>query len=571
MPTPPDTDRARLDADLAVLQARATEWARLPLALKIEMLEDLRPRLGAVAARWVAAASEAKGLPGDSPWRGEEWVSGPWAVLQYLEPLAETLRHVEAGTLAERVAGRVRQRPDGQTIVEVLPDGLMDRVLLSGVEAEVWQAPGVTPETLVGTMAGVYQDPAPEGAVALVLGAGNIASIPPLDVLYRLYAEGEVVLLKMNPVNAYLGPILEEAFAAFVEAGYLRIAYGDADVGGTLTTHEAVDTIHMTGSERTFDAIVFGTGPEAADRKRRDAPVNDKPFSSELGGVTPCVVVPGDWSEPDLDFQAERVVTSKMHNSGFNCIGTQLLVLPEAWPQREAFLDAVRRVLASLDDRPAYYPGAQDRIEAAASEHEDAERFGTSRLLVEIDPEADAAAFTEEFFGPVLYVATLPGGDDAGAWLDDAVAFCNERVMGTLGITVLVHPRTQRRLGDRFEDAVARLRYGTIGVNLWAGAGFFAPQAAWGAFPGHVRNDIQSGSGTVHNALLFGQPQKTVVTGFWAPFPRSVFFGERHAAPPPLWFVTNASAAETAEKVTKYAADPSALRLPGIVASALRG
>ena len=571
MDTPSDTDRAQIDADLAVLRARATEWARLPLSLKIEMLEGLRPRIGAVAARWADAASEAKGLPSESPWRGEEWVSGPWALLEYLEPLAKTLRHVEADTLHERVEGRVRQRPDGQTIVEVLPDGLLDRVLLSGVEAEVWQEPGVTPETLLQTMAVFYDDMAPEGAVSLVLGAGNIASIPPLDVLFKLYAEGEVVLLKMNPVNAYLGPLLEEAFAAFVEAGYLRFAYGAADVGSYLTAHPEVDSIHMTGSEATFNAIVFGTGPEADERRRRDEPVNDKPFSSELGGVTPCVVVPGPWSEPDLDFQAERVVTSKMHNSGFNCIGTQLLVLPEAWPQREAFLAAIRRVLASLDDRPAYYPGADARVEAAASEYERVDRFGASRVLAEVDAKTDAEAFTEEFFGPVLFVTTLPGGEDAGAWLDDAVGFCNDRLRGTLGITLLVHPRTRRRLGDRFEDAVARLRYGTVGVNIWAGAGFFAPQAAWGAFPGHVRNDIQSGTGTVRNAFLFGRAQKTVVTGIWAPFPRSVFLGERHAAPPPLWFVTNASAAETAEKVTKFAADPSVLRLPGIFASALRG
>ena len=73
MPTsPPDTPHAQIDADLAVLRSRATEWARLPLAHKIEMLEGLRPRIGAVAERWVEAASEAKGLPADSPWRGEE-------------------------------------------------------------------------------------------------------------------------------------------------------------------------------------------------------------------------------------------------------------------------------------------------------------------------------------------------------------------------------------------------------------------------------------------------------------------------------------------------------------------
>lgn len=571
-PSPPDTDRAVLADRLATLRARATEWARLPLSQKVEMLEGLRPRIAAVAERWVDAASRAKGLPPDSPWRGEEWVSGPWVLLNYIEPLAKTLRLVEAGAVHERVDGRVRQRADGQTVVRVFPDGLYDHLLMNGVEAEVWMEPGVTPATLPQTMAVFYDDPAPAGAVALVLGAGNLASIPPLDVLYKLYAEGQVVVLKMNPVNAYLGPILEEVFGAFVDAGYLQFAYGGSAVGAALTRHPEVDVIHMTGSASTHDAIVYGAGPEAAERKRRDEPVLDTPVSSELGGVTPCVIVPGDWSEPDLTFQAEHVATSKLYNAGFNCVASQVLVLPEAWPQRKPFLDALRRVLADLGDRPAYYPGAEARMAAACAAYPDrAERFGASRALVEVDPEAGGPAFTDEVFGVALYVVTLPGGEDAAAWLDRAVDFCNDRLAGTLGTTVLVHPRTRRRLGDRFEDALGRLRYGTIGVNIWAGAGFFVAQGAWGAYPGHARNDIQSGTGTVHNALLFDRPQKTVVTGPFAPFPRSVLLGETHAAPAPLWFVTNEAAATTARRVTQFAADPSPLKLPGIFASALKG
>ena len=49
----------------------------------------------------------------------------------------------------------------------------------------------------------------------------------------------------------------------------------------------------------------------------------------------------------------------------------------------------------------------------------------------------------------------------------------------------------------------------------------------WGAHPGHPLEDIQSGRGVVHNALLFDKPQKTVVRG---PF--------RMPIKPP-WFVTN--------------------------------
>lgn len=568
--SPADTPRPTIDAALADLASHAAEWARLPISRKVALLEGLRPRILDAATRWVTAASRAKGLAVGSPLRGEEWATGPWALANYVEPLATTLRHIEAGTVGEALAGRVRQRADGQTVVRVVPGDFYDRVVLAGLEVDVWMEPGVEPATVADTVGTFYQQDAPEGGVALVLGAGNIASIPPLDVLYKLYAEGRVVVLKLNPVNDYLGPILENVFGEFVAAGYLRLVYGGAEVGQYLTAHEAVDEIHMTGSAATHDAIVFGTGPEGAERKRRDEPLIDTPVSSELGGVSPCIVLPGDWSEPDLRFQAEHVVSQRTHNAGFNCIATQVLVLPEAWPQREAFLDEIRAVLAEIAERPDYYPGAEGRLDAFAEAYPQAERIG-GRLLAEVPAEPGGHALETEVFGSALAVVTLPGGGDAGEWFARAVAWANSTLAGTLGATVLVHPRTRRALGDAFEDAIAELRYGTIGVNIWSGAGFLTAQAAWGAFPGHVRNDIQSGTGVVHNSWLFDRPQKTVVWGFFAPFPRSLLLGEAHTAPAPLFFVTNETAATTARRATEFAADPSVGKLVGMVASAFRG
>ena len=576
-PRPSDSTRDEIDAALGALAARKTEWARLPIPEKVALLDRLRERIDAAAGRWVTAASRAKGLPPGSPLRGEEWSSGPWATVNYLGPLRRTLEHAHAGTLADLVEGKARQRHDGQTTVRVLPDGIYDHLLFSGMTVDVWMEPGVTPTALPQTMATFYDEDEPEGAVALVLGAGNIASIPPLDVLYKLYAEGQVCVLKMNPVNSYLGPVFEEVFAEFVDRGFLRFVYGGADVGEVLTGHDLVDEIHVTGSGRTHDAIVYGGGAEGAARKGRDEPRIAKRVTSELGGVSPVLVVPGDWSEPDLDFQAEHVATQKMHNGGFNCIASQVAVLPRDWPQRDAFVHAVRRVLRELPDRPAYYPGAGDRVDALRAAYpETAERLGPTgaRTLVADVPPDDAYAFTEEVFGGALAVTSLPGGaadEDPGDWLDRAVDFCNDDLAGTLGMTVLVHPRTLRRLGERFWDAVARLRYGTVGVNVWSGVGFLVAQASWGAFPGHTRDDIQSGAGVVHNAYLFSRPQKTVVQGPFAPFPRSLLLGETHTAPKPVWFVTNETAETTNRRLTHFTADPSPLKLPGIFASALRG
>src|SRR5664279_5620280 len=96
----------------------------------------------------------------------------------------------------------------GSPVVTVYPHGAQDRLLLNGFSVEVWMQRGSPPASLPAEIATFYRRPWHDGRLALVLGAGNIASIPALDVLYRLYVSGEVVILKLNPVNACLGPTL---------------------------------------------------------------------------------------------------------------------------------------------------------------------------------------------------------------------------------------------------------------------------------------------------------------------------------------------------------------------------
>jgi len=47
------------------------------------------------------------------------------------------------------------------------------------------------------------------GGVSLVLGAGNQASVVAGDILFKLIHEDEVVIVKTNPVNEYVGKHLE--------------------------------------------------------------------------------------------------------------------------------------------------------------------------------------------------------------------------------------------------------------------------------------------------------------------------------------------------------------------------
>lgn len=565
----PDIDQALRD-----LSARKDAWVQADYGERLRLLETLRVNLIRLAEAWVQAATAAKGIPADSPLAGEEWTSGPWSTVETIQHLTGTLTALRDGTDPLQGA-RVRTRRDGQVIVQVHPSSHWEKLLISGCESEVWMEPGVTPANLRERMASFYTAPPAHGAVALVLGAGNIAAIPVLDMLHKLFIEGQVCILKMNPVNDYLGPIFEDLFASFVAEGYVRFAYGGVEVGQYLTAHDLVHEIHVTGSERTHDAIVYGVGEEGARRKAADEPRNTRRVSSELGGVSPIIVVPGPWSDSDLAFQAENVLTQKMHNCGFNCIAGQVLILPETWTLREALLFELREAFTHTPPRKAYYPGAEDRLAAVRQAYPQAtiidQQDDASRLMVlDVDAESDQYAFCNEFFSPALVQTSLPS-DSAEDFLRRAIAFANDRLHGTLGASIIIHPETIKAMGPVFEDLLATMRYGSIGVNCWSGVNFLLPRSTWGAYPGHRRDDIQSGVGVVHNALMFDQPQKTIVRAPFRPFPRSVLNGELTILPHPPWFVGNKQAHNVGRRITYFAADPGWSHIPGIFAAALRG
>ena len=559
-----------LDAAIGRLQAHKDEWATLPLPQKIALLVNIRDRLGKAAERWVAAAVAGKRLSPQSPLVAEEWSSGPWATAEGINGLLETLKAVHSDQTPP--FGAVRTRPNSQVVVEVFPRNGYDKLLTNGVSAEIWFNKNVHAGNVADQSATFYRKENPAGKVALVLGAGNISSIPPLDVLYKLYAEGEVVLLKMNPVNEYVGPILADVFKPFVDSGFLEIVYGGAEVGEYLTTHDGIETIHITGSARTHDAIVFGTGEDGEKRKRTNRPKNHRPITSELGGVGPVIVMPGPWTDADIRYQAERIVSQKLHNGGFNCIAAQVLILPNSWPLSGRLLDAIRELFAELPPRPAYYPGAEKRLaEAEASGGGSAELINGRVLVTDVNPiDTQHHCFTTEFFTAALAQTYIDGVDSAD-YLRNAVQFANETLDGTLGAQLIIHPKTIKQLGEQFEEALGKLRYGTIGVNIWSGTGFLLPGVAWGAYPGHKLNDIESGRGVVHNSFLFENTQKNVVYGpFWES-PRGMKHGYFGTLPKPPWFVTNKTADVTMERLTRFALDPSPKKLPGIFASALRG
>ena len=349
---------ATLDEELSTLADGALLWAVLTVSQRARLLERLHATVAASAERWAAVAAESKGLDADSPLRGEEWLLGPWTVLTAIETYRDTLEKI-AVHRSPLQGVRLDEAPGGRVRAHVFPASRLDALLLSGFRGEVWFDEGVKAREAVAH-AGLGQlDPTESGGMGLVLGAGNVSSIPVLDVLYELLAFNRVSLLKVNPTQDALVPVFRRALAPLIEAGLLRIVTGGPEVGADLVTNPAFTHVHITGSAGTFDRIVWGT--DAEKRRAAGDPALTTPITAELGGVSPVIVVPGEWTEADLQFHAEHIVTMRLYNSGHNCIAGQVVILSADWPQREAFLKALRTAYpASNIVAVDYDPGASE-------------------------------------------------------------------------------------------------------------------------------------------------------------------------------------------------------------------
>ncbi len=519
-----------------------------------------------VAERSVKAACLAKGIPLGTPAEGEEWTA-PSFVVRHLRLVQESLTAIRR--TGNTPIGKTGRTIDGRLAVQAFPANRIDGVLFKGVRVDVHLQPGVSEAQLHASRARFYKKPDHDGRVVLVLGAGNINAIVSMDVLTKLFNEGKVCVVKLNPVNAYLGPFLEEAYAEAIAQSFLAIVYGGANEGEYLAHHPGIDEIHLTGSDKTFDLLVWGSpGADREARKAQGRPLLEKPITAELGSVSPVIVVPGPYTEKELRYQAEDVASGLIFNASFNCNAPKVLVTPKGWAQREAFLRGVERALSHTPARKAYYPGAQDRWRAFSEARSRARKFGDAgtdtlpwTLIPGLDPDdRGERAFAVESFCPILF-ETQVGSADPVVFLEQAVDFANKRLWGTLSAGLIVHPKTLNdpRLGEAVERAIVNLRYGSVCVNAWSGYVFAWGAPPWGPHPSSTLADIQSGRGWVHNTMMLEGIEKAVL---------------RHPItikPKPVTFPSHRTAHMLMRRLTVLEQSASWTKVPGVIAAAMRG
>jgi aldehyde dehydrogenase (NAD(P)+) len=287
--------------------------------------------------------------------------------------------------------------------------------------------------------------------------------------------------------------------------------------------------------------------------------------TAELGGVAPVIVVPGPYSAKELAFQAEDVASGLTFNAAFDCNANRVVVLPRGWSRRDEFLARLQDALGRAADRLAYYPGARDRLESFAAGRGTQIGGRTEgslpwTLVAGLDAEAASERlFREESFAPIA-VETSVGSSDPVEFLDHAVRFANERLWGSLSAGLVVHPKTAKdpAIGAAVERAIERLRYGAVTVNAWSGLLFAFGTPPWGAHPSSTPQDIQSGTGWVHNTPMLEHIEKAVM---------------RHpltAMPKPGYSISHRTAHRLMARMTALEEKASWTKVPAVMAAAMR-
>ena len=543
----------KLDIDrfITTLRTNSKEFNSISNVQLASMLEETISNIKEVAFFWATICSDNKGTT-KTPAEGEEWLGGPFASVLATQYYIKSLTNDD--DLSEK---RFNNKENSY---KVFPNNLIERLTFPFIDAKVYFNKSMSFDDINiyrGFSKRYHIDP----SITLVLGAGNFSSIPYLDVLYHLITRKSVILLKLNPVNEYLKPVFEKVFQNFIERGYIIVTTGNIDESRYMATHPGINHIHLTGSDKTYEDIVYGRELTLKEKKTKTlSKLNNKPITSELGNVTPIIIHPGKWSTSDIKYQARKIVTAKLNNNGFNCIAAQVVVLPDGWGQTDTLIKFVKHYMNKVKDRKAYYPESIERLEKLEKdkgyERVNALSCVTPHLTREI--KSYSKYEIDEVWSSTIYFKKIEYSTNE-EFANKAIDYCNDELWGNLGVSVIIKDH-ERKFNKHITNLyIDKLKYGTIAINEWAAIGYIIPQLPWGGFPGNKDNDVQSGQSVVHNSMLFESPLKGVVN--------TKFRISRLIDPP--WFVSNKKARRLFRNLTYYQINNSNINFLKLIIAAL--
>ena len=527
-----------IDRSISSLRVSSKEFATIDNAKLKTLFEECIQNIKSVAYYWATVAAENKGVTNTIA-EGEEWLGGPFASVFGIQYYIDSLKDVHK-PLDEKLYNKENNT------YKVFPNNNLEKIFFPFISAEVKFNKNISFKE-IEKFRGFAMRYSHKPSTTLVLGAGNVSSIPLLDTIFHLVTKRSVVYLKLNPVNEYLLPVYEKIFENFIALGYIVVSKGSTEESKYMVNHKGIDHIHLTGSDETYENIVYGKKLSDNEKNLKTlSKINKTSFSSELGNVTPIIIHPGNWSTSELKHQARKIVTAKLNNGGFNCISAQIVVLPEGWKHTDKLMKYIKQYMKNIDDRYSYYPNSLEKLNNLEKD-KNYERLNdlscaTPHLSREI--KAYSKFETSEIWGTSIYFKQIPYNNEED-YAREVIDYCNNNLWGNLGATVIFKKYNNKKQKPITNLYIEELKYGTVAINEWSAIGFIIPTLPWGGFPGNKDNDIQSGQDFVHNSLFFESAQNGIV---YSKFRMSNIID-------PLWFVTNKKGKKVFKNLTYFQID----------------
>lgn len=257
--------------------------------------------------------------------------------------------------------------------------------------------------------------PEPLGTV-LIIAPWNYPLQLCLAPLVSALSAGNCAVIKPSELVPATSRALHEFLPRYVDPDCVAVVEGGVEVATELL-------------DQPWGHIVFTGGPRVARIVMTEAAQHLVPVTLELGGKTPCIVLP----DADLEVAARRIAWGRYTNAGQTCIAPDH-VLTDAGTRDRLVPLLCKAITEMFGSDPARSPdygrivneahfdrllGLLEDAQCAIGGESDRERRYIAPTVISPASE-DQACMQEEIFGPLLPV--LEVGD-----LDDAIARVRSR------------------------------------------------------------------------------------------------------------------------------------------------
>jgi aldehyde dehydrogenase (NAD+) len=245
--------------------------------------------------------------------------------------------------------------------------------------------------------------------VALIIAPWNYPLMLSLSPLIGAIAAGDAVLLKPSEIAPATSAVLAQLLPQYLDSRAVAVIEGGVPET-TAVLEQRFDTIFYTGNGRVGRIVL-----EAAAKHLT-------PVTLELGGKSPAYVD----DTVDLRTTAQRLVWGKFINAGQTCVAPDYVLTTESVARRLVPLiaDAVREQFGDdpasshdygriVDERQfqRLLPLLASGRVAVGGTADSTRRYIAPTVLTDVS--ADSPVMSEEIFGPILPIVTVP--DEAAA------------------------------------------------------------------------------------------------------------------------------------------------------------